>query len=291
MGGGFFWAQGKLPSLKESSKIKAIASFSILADLVTQVGGDRVEIITLVGPDQDVHVYEPTPENVKSLSKAQIVFLNGLNFESWMTRLISASGYKGPLIHTTDGIKLRFTSPCCQHHGEVDPHGWHNIQNVKVYVENIKKGLQKLDPEHSLYYEARAKEYTQKLEDLETWVLKRLKALQDHPHKIITTHAAFGYLEDAYGVSFWSPVGISTDAEPSTRDMIRLINYIKEHHIKMVFLENISNKKLMEQVQNETGAKIGGVLYSDGLSHKNGPAFDYISMMRHNISLISQIQS
>lgn len=286
----------------DHNKIRVVASFSILGDLIHQIGGKYVDVTTLVGPDKDVHVYEPTPEDAKKLTYAQIVFMNGLNFENWFTRLINSAEYKGPLVQLTKGVKPRLAHKCCQHHAEIDPHSWHdqhkaeidphawhNVENVKIYIEGIKKELTKLDPKHRNYYEANAKEYTKKLDELELWIHNILVKKKDTKHKIITAHAAFGYLEDAYGVSFWSPVGISTDAEPSTRDMIRLINYIKKHGIKIIFIENTSNKKLMEQVQKETGAKIGGVLYSDGLSHKDGPAPDYISMMRHNIGLISQV--
>lgn len=282
----FFWNE----STADASKIKVIASFSILGDLVNQVGGDHVEVKTLVGPDQDVHVYEPSPEDAKNLTLAQIVFINGLNFESWLTRLMKSAVYKRPVVTATKGIIPRVPSKCC-HHTEPDPHGWHNVQHAKVYVHNIKKGLQKIDPKHASYYEKRAKAYLKKLDDLEVWIRKTLKTKKNVKHEVITAHAAFGYLEDAYGISFLSPIGVSTDAEPSTRDMMRLIDYIKKHNIKIVFLENLSNKKLIEQIQNETGAAIGGVLYSDGLSHPNGPAADYISMMRHNVGLISQVVS
>lgn len=280
----FLWNESKA----NVPKIKVITSFSVLGDLVRQVGGEYVDIKTLVGPDQDVHVYEPTPQDAKNLTFAQIVFINGLSFESWLTRLMKSAAYKGPVITATEGMTPRIPSKCC-HPTEPDPHGWHSVENAKIYVNNIKKGLQKIDPERGSYYEQRATEYLKKLDDLEIWIRTTLKTKKNVNHKVITTHAAFGYLEDAYGVSFLSPVGISTDEEPSTRDMIHLINYIKKNKIKVIFLENISNKKLIEQIQEETGATIGGVLYSDGLSQKDGPAADYISMMRHNIGLIAQV--
>ena len=271
------------------SKINVVATFSIMADLVSNVGGDRVEVTALVGPNSDSHVFSPTPADAKKLAAAKVVFVNGLGLEGWMTRLVSASGSKAQTFTASTGIKTRKMED--DHHpGRMvtDPHAWQSIANAKIYVANIRDGLSKADPAGKNAYDANAVAYLAKLDALEQEVKTAIGKIPADHRRIITTHDAFGYFGGAYGMEFISPEGVSTDAQPSARDMAKIIAQIRKQKIPAVFLENITDPRLMQQIAKETGARIGGTLYSDALSDANGPASTYVDMMRSNISELSK---
>ena len=261
-------------------KLKAVASISIIGDLVKNVGGDRVEVVTLVGPNSDAHVFSPTPTDARTLGGAKIVFINGMGLEGWMTRLVAVSGAKLSPIEVTAGVKPRREEG--GHHA-VDPHAWQSVANAKIYVANIRDGLTKADPAGAAAYDANAKAYLDKLDALEHEVRETVGKIPPDRRRIITTHDAFGYFGQAYGVEFIAPVGVSSDAEPSARDIARIITQVKRQKIPAVFMENISDPRMMQQIARETGAKIGGTLYSDALSDANGPAATYVDMMRNNV--------
>jgi zinc/manganese transport system substrate-binding protein len=266
------------------SKINVVATISILGDLVKNVGGDRVEVTTLVGPNSDAHVYSPSPADAKKLHGAQVVVVNGLGLEGWMTRLVQASGTKAATVIATKGVKPRKMED--EHKAGrmiTDPHAWQSIANAKVYVANIRDGLIKADPAGQSAYEANAKAYTAKLDDLEKEVKAAIATIPADHRRIITTHDAFGYFGDAYGMQFIAPEGVSTETEPSAKDVAKIIEQIRKQKIPAVFMENISDPRLMEQIAKESGAKIGGSLFSDALSDANGPASTYVDMMRNNI--------
>jgi zinc/manganese transport system substrate-binding protein len=279
---------------KSQDKIKVVATFSILADLVRNVGGDRVEVASLVGPNGDAHVFSPTPADAKTVGTARVVFVNGLGFEGWMTRLIRASGTKAPTVVATKGVKPRRTGD--KHaghkhdhghsHGSTDPHAWQSIANVKIYVANIRDGLSKADPAGKEAYAANAAAYIAKLDALEREVREAVAKIPADRRRIVTTHDAFGYFSDAYGIEFISP-GISTESSPSAKEIASLIARIRKQKIPAVFLENVTDPRLMQQIAKETGAKVGGALYSDALSEPSGPAGTYIDMMRSNIRELS----
>lgn len=268
----------------QANKIKAVATFSILGDLVRNVGGDRVDVTTLVGPNGDAHVYSPTPGDARKLAAANIVFVNGLGLEGWMTRLVAASGTKAPMVVVTKGI-----TPRRMQHEEnrgrsaIDPHAWQSIADAKIYVANIRDGLVAIDPAGEATYEANTAAYLTKLDELESAVQAAIDSIPADRRKIITTHDAFGYFGAAYGMAIIAPEGVSTEAEPSAKDIARIITQIKKQRISAVFLENISDPRLMDQIARETGAIIGGTLYSDALSEPGGPAATYIDMIRHNV--------
>jgi len=276
------------PALAQS-KISVVATFSIMADLVSNVGGDRVEVTALVGPNSDSHVFSPTPADAKKLAAAKVVFVNGLGLEGWMTRLVSASGTRAMTFVVSTGIKPRKMED--EHHPGhqvTDPHAWQSIANAKIYVANIRDGLSKADPPGKSVYEANAKAYLAKLEALEQEVKAAIGKIPADHRRIITTHDAFGYFGGAYGMAFISPEGVSTDAEPSAKDVAKIIAQIRKQKIPAVFMENITDPRLMQQIAKETGAKIGGTLYSDALSDTKGPAATYIDMMRSNINELSK---
>lgn len=271
-------------------KLPVVASFSILGDFVKNVGGERIALTTLVGPDGDAHVYSATPADAKNLADARVVFVNGLGFEGWMDRLVKASGSKAPLITVSRGIKTQRMAGGDSHghshghsHGAVDPHAWQSVANAKVYVTNIRDALAAADPAGKADYEANAKAYLDKLDALDKEIRAAVNGIPKERRRVITSHDAFAYFRAAYGIEFVAPQGVSTESEASARDVARIIKQIRSQKIPAVFLENVSDPRLVKRIADETGAKIGGTLYSDALSKADGPAPTYIDMMRHNL--------
>jgi len=276
------------PALAQS-KLKVVASFSILGDLVRNVGGERIELAVLVGPNSDAHVYAPTPADARTVGEAKVVFVNGLGLEGWMTRLVKAAGAKAPAIVVSKGIKpLRMEDEHNAGRMTTDPHAWQSVGNARTYVGNIRDGLIAADPAGKSVYEANAKAYLARLDALEREVLAAIAKISADRRRIITTHDAFGYFAAAYGVEFIAPAGVSTEAEPSAKAVATIIDQIKQQKIPAVFLENVSDPRLIQQIARETGAKVGGTLYSDALSAPGGPAASYIEMMRNNIRQLGQ---
>jgi zinc/manganese transport system substrate-binding protein len=265
-------------------KMKIVATFSILADLVKNVGGDRIEVATLVGPNGDAHVYSPTPADAKTLAAAKVVFVNGLGFEGWIERLVKASGTKAVQVVASKGIKQRKMEDD-EHPGktQTDPHAWQTILNSKIYVANIRDALIKADPAGKSVYEANARAFSAKLDALQKEVLDAVAKIPADRRKIITSHDAFGYFQAAYGITFIAPQGVSTESEPSAGDVAKIITQIRREKIPAVFLENVTDSRLLKRIAEESGAKIGGTLYSDALTDAKGDAPTYIDMMRHNI--------
>ena len=276
-------------SAQGAGRVKAVATFSILGDLVRQVGGTRVEVTTLVGPNGDAHVYSPTPADGRRLADARVVFTNGLNFEGWIDRLIKSSGAKAPKVEASRGVKpLEDREGGHGHgHGSPDPHAWQSIGNAKIYAANIRDALIAADPDGKAAYEAQAAAYLARLDEVEAEAKSLAARIPPERRKIITSHDAFRYFEAAYGIDFVSPQGVSTDAEASAKDVGRIIQQIRREKIAAVFVENVSDARLMERIAKETGARIGERVYSDALSEPGGPAGTYIDMMRHNIRAFS----
>lgn len=270
-----------LPALAEP--LKVVASFSILGDMVRQIGGSEVAVTTLVGPDGDAHVYEPTPADARALSSADVVVTNGLGFEGWMARLVKAAGYKGPMVVATKGVKpIKGDHDDHDHdHGD-DPHAWQSVANARVYADNILAALVKAAPDRAGRLRAGHAAYRAELDTLDGEIKAALAAVPKGDRRIVTSHDAFGYFARAYGVTFLAPVGISTEAEASAGDVAKLIRQMKKDKVKAVFVESIADPRLLEQIARETGARIGGRVYSDALSGPEGPAPTYTAMMRHN---------
>ncbi len=269
-----------LSAEKPSKHLKIVTTFSILGDFVQEIGKDKV-VISIVGPNSDAHTYQPTPKDVCQIAQADLIFINGLGFEGWIERLIESSGYKGPIVTATQGIKpLLVNAPG---EGEApDPHAWNTIENAKIYIKNIFEALSELDPDQKDFYLKNYEEYLEKLEALEGEIQTAFKSIPLDSRKIITAHDAFGYYGKAYGVAFLAPVGTNTADEPSAKEMAKLVEEIRNNKIKMIFVENITNKKLIQQLAEETGVEIGPEIYSDALSEKNQPGYNYLALMRHN---------
>jgi zinc/manganese transport system substrate-binding protein len=266
--------------------LPVVATFSILGDLVKNVGGVRIALTTLVGANGDAHVYSATPADAKTVAEAKVVFTNGLAFEGWIERLVKASGTKASVVVTTKGVRPRKMAGGGygqSHDDEFDPHAWQSVANAKIYVGNIRDALSAADPAGKAEYEANAASYLSKLDVLDMEIRDAIAAIPAVRRRVITSHDAFGYFKAAYGIDFIAPQGVSTEAEASARDVARIIRQIKAQKIPAVFLENVSDPRLVKRIADETGARVGGTLFSDALSDANGPAATYIDMMRNNL--------
>lgn len=262
-------------------RLNVVASFSILADFVHNVGGDRVSVSTLVGPGGDVHVYTPAPADAKKIADARLVVINGLGLEGWLPRLLQASGSKAPITMATKDIApLKLGS-------DADPHAWQSVANAKIYVTHIRDALVAADPADAGIFNANADAYLAKLDGLDREVREAIAQIPQARRKVISTHGAFGYFASAYGIEFIAPLGVSTESEASARDIAGIITQIKMSKIPAVFLENISDPRLIRRISSETGARIGGTLYSDSLTGEKGDAPTYIDMVRHNIKALT----
>ncbi|MCP3473068.1 zinc ABC transporter substrate-binding protein [Bradyrhizobium sp. CCGUVB1N3] len=267
--------------LQAAERLNVVASFSILADFVRNIGGDRINLTTLVGADGDVHVYTPAPGDAKRIADAKLVVVNGLGLEGWLPRLVQSSGSKATVVTASAGIApLKLGS-------ESDPHAWQSIPNAKTYVTNIAGALAAAAPDDAEVFRGQAKAYLEKLETLDREVREAIAKIPPERRKVISTHDAFGYFAAEYGIQFIAPLGVSTETEPSARDIAGIISQIRAAKIPAVFLENISDDRLIRRIAAETGSKVGGTLISDGLTAEKGPAPTYIDMVRHNIKALT----
>ncbi len=265
-----------------SAPLPVVASFSILADFVRAVGGDSVAVTTIVGPDGDAHVYEPTPQDSRRLASAKLVFVNGLGFEGWISRLIAASKTKAKVVTASTGV-----APRAGEEG-ADPHAWQDVSNAEIYVANIRDALAEADPARAEQYKAAAAAYIAKLAALDAEIKGAFAAVPPERRRLVSTHDAFGYFAARYGLDFIAPQGVSTEAEPSARDIARIIDAVKANGVPAVFLENIIDPRFAMRIAAETGARVGGTLYSDALSDAKGPAATYIDLMRHNVRELTE---
>ena len=272
--------------------IKAVATFSILGDLLAEVAGDKVEISVVVGPDIDAHAYQPRPTDARALADAKVLVSNGLGFEGWIDRLAKAAPFKGKAIVATAGVAtLKAGADHGHSHGHShgqgpDPHCWQDVQRVRSYAANIAKGLAEADPPNAAHYRERAQAFDRRLVDLDAWVKAEIARVPSDKRRAITGHDSFRYFSSAYGVKFQSPRGYNTSSEPSARDVAALIREVREQSIKALFVENMTNPGLIDQIARESGAVVGPRLYTDALSGPDGPAPTYEKMMRHNVTAL-----
>ena len=261
-------------------KMKIVASFSILGDMVEQVIGEHASVTTIVGPDSDAHIYQPSVADARSVADADVIFVNGLGFETWSDTLIAESGTEASVHVATDGITPVLVD------GEVDPHAWNSLLNGVVYITNIADVLKQKLPEHANDINANTSAYIAKLNALDTETKAALAELGDDKRTVVTAHDAFGYLADAYGMNFLAPVGIDSEAEPSAQELAQLIAQLKEDGAAALFVENITSPALVQQISDEAGLEIGGRLFSDALSERGGPATSYLAMFEHNLGTL-----
>jgi zinc/manganese transport system substrate-binding protein len=269
-----------LPEAAWPAPLKIVASFSILADMVHQVAGNNAEVTSLVGPDSDAHVFEPSPSDARTIAGADMLVVNGLGFEGWLDRLTESAGFKGRVVVASEGITplMALNAP--------DPHAWQSIGNAKAYVVTIMNALMKADPKHADAYEKSAARYLRELGELDIWVRGQIARVPKDRRSAITSHDALHYFAQSYGVNFIAPLGLSTSGDVSAGDMARLIDQIRARHVRAVFLENMTDPRLLRQLVTDGGAVVGGTLYSDALSTPDGPASTYITMFRHNVTMM-----
>lgn len=260
--------------------LEIVTSFSILADLTRQIGGDRVHVTSLIGPDGDAHVYQPTPSDARSLAAAQLFIVNGLGLEGWIDRLAAAAGYRGPIITASAGIvPLRVG-------GTEDPHAWQDVGNVERYVRTIAAALAAADPGDAAEYGGARDRYLAQLDTLDRWIREQVSRVPEPRRRVVTSHDAFYYFGRAYGVAFYAPSGVSEDSEPTARDLAALIRQIRADHIVALFVETKSDPRLVIEIGRETGVAIGGTLRTDSLSPPGGAADSYIAFMRANVTAL-----
>jgi zinc/manganese transport system substrate-binding protein len=261
--------------------LNVVASFSIIGDFVRNVGGDRIGVTTLVGPNGDVHVYTPAPADARKIADAKLLVVNGLGLEGWLPRLVQSSGSRAVIVTATDGIQpLRIDQAA-------DPHAWQSVVDARIYVANIRDALVTADPADAAAFRANAAGYLAKLDALDREVRSSVAQIPPERRKVISTHNAFGYFAAAYGIEFIAPLGVSTESEASARDLAGIITQIRTQKIPAVFLENISDVRLIRRISAETGARVGGTLFSDSLSDEKGDAPTYIELVRHNIKALT----
>ena len=275
---GLSWVAATAAAAEE--KMKIVASFSILGDMVEQVIGDHASVTTIVGPDADAHIYQPSVADARSVADADVIFVNGLGFETWSDTLIAESGTEASVHVATDGITPVLVD------GEVDPHAWNSLLNGVVYITNIADVLKQKLPEYANDIDVNTSAYISKLNALDAETKAALAELGDDKRTVVTAHDAFGYLADAYGMNFLAPVGIDSEAEPSAQELAQLIAQLKEDGAAALFVENITSPALVQQISDETGLEIGGRLFSDALSERGGPATSYLAMFEHNLGTL-----
>lgn len=279
-----------------AEKLAVVASFSIIGDFAEQVGGDRIDLRTLVGPNGDAHVYEPRPSDAIAMAKADVVLVNGLQFEGFLTRLIEASGTSASVVELTKNAEIirdpagghyhYYDGKAVFHEAPFDPHAWQSVANAEVYVHNIAEAFCEANAEGCEEYRANAKTYLGKLADLDQEITDAVAAVPEERRVVVVAHNAFRYFEQAYGLTFLSPQGVSTESEASAADVAGVVREIREKRAAAVFAENIADSRLVEQIASEADLKLGGTLYSDALSEPEGPAPTYIAMMRHNLATL-----
>jgi zinc/manganese transport system substrate-binding protein len=294
--------------------LEVVASFSIIGDFAREVGGDRIRLTTLVGPNGDAHVYEPRPADAAVMTRARVVLVNGLRFEGFLDRLIEASGTTASVVEVSKGAHiLPADSEAHEHdeaedhhhdetahddgkaeeehaghdHGAYDPHAWHAVDNAERYVKNIAEAFCLTDRDGCAFYQENAAAYIERLETLDAEIRTAIAALPQDKRTVITSHDAFGYFEHEYGLRFLAPKGLSTEADAAAANIAALIRQVREERASAIFVENITNPRLAEQIAAETGLQLGGALYSDALSDEDGPAATYIDLMRHNLTTIT----
>jgi len=272
-----------------AAEFEVVASFSILGDLVHQIGGERVSVHTIIGPGQDAHAYESRPSDARRIKRAGLVVLNGLGFDDWLPRLTHASGYQGTLVVASNGIRplaMHDESVNDARETRIDPHAWQDVANARIYADNIAAALIAADPAGAEVYRANAARYRAALDALDADIRAAVARLPRERRRIVSSHDAFAYFARAYGLTFLAPVGAAGHSTPGARDVARLIKQLRSEKAPAVFIETIIDPRLIERIRVESGATVGGTLYSDALSPVEGPAPTYIAMMRHNLNTL-----
>ncbi|WP_137125649.1 metal ABC transporter solute-binding protein, Zn/Mn family [Roseomonas sp. HF4] len=288
---------------RAQTRIPVVASFTILGDMAATIGGNRIDLRTIAGAEADAHGLQPRPSDAAALRGARLVIRNGLGFDAWIDRMLRAANHRGTVVTATDGITPRMMDAHAHAHANdggsgrrqqhsvgprrvPDPHAWQDLRHGQAYVRGIAAALAAADPDGAAAYRANADAYLARLATLDAWVRAQVGAVPEPRRRVVTSHDAFGYFGDAYGIAFLSPQGVSTEAEPTAAQVARLIRQIRAENITAVFMENMANPATLRRVAAEAGVTVGGRLYADALSAADGPAPTYEAMFRHNIGLL-----
>ncbi|MCB1538329.1 MAG: zinc ABC transporter substrate-binding protein [Rhodospirillales bacterium] len=269
-------------SARAAGPVRVVASFSILADMLKNIGGNDVSVTNLIGPDADPHAFDPTPDDMRTIAAARLVFINGLGLEGWLTRLKSQGETHNHIVTASAGIAPRLMKDGKK--TAIDPHAWQDMTNAHVYVRNIADALAAALPDEADAIRKRAEDYDKKIDDTDKWIRSQIDDIPPARRLVITSHDAFGYFSRAYGVQMLAPQGLSTETEPSAADLAKLDRQVRDNHVTTVFLENMSDPRLIERIARDTDAQVGKPLYADALSPPDGPAPDYLRMMRYNVT-------
>lgn len=261
--------------------VEAVASFTVLADLVREVGGDHVHVVSMVPPNGDPHEYEPTPDDARALKSADLVFTSGLGLEGWFSRLAKASGYQGQPVVASDGVRSRKMEE--DGRTVTDPHAWNSIPNAMIYVANIEEALSRADPDDAAAFKANAETYGAKLKALDGYAHAAVESVPREDRKVLTTHDALSYFGATYGVKFLAPLGVSTEKEASAADIAKVIRQIRAEHVGTYFFENSNDPRLVKQIADATGSQPGGELFVESLSPADGAAPTYLAMFKFNV--------
>jgi zinc/manganese transport system substrate-binding protein len=281
-----------LSAIALSAKPVVVSANTILSDFVRVVGGEHVEGICLLSPGMDPHGFEPKPADIRKVARAQLVVVNGLGLEGWLTKLVQNSGFTGTLVTASEGVdilhwgKVESGGSAKGELAEVDPHAWHDPRQVKHYIENIRDGLAKIDPSHAANYAKNAAAYEAQLDALNQFALDKIATLAPEKRKLVTSHDALGYLGRAYGLVIMSVGGLNPDQEPSAKQLATLVKFIRQQHVRAVFIEATSNPKFVELIAREAGVNVVQQLYTDSLGVAGSAGASYLELVRSNLETI-----
>ena len=273
--------------VRAQAPISVVVTFSILQDLVNEIVSPDIVVRTLVQSDADTHSYQMRPSDAQTVTKAQLLVSNGLGLETWLPRLLGATEFRGRHVVASDGIDPLHRAQWLSHAGAgTDPHAWQDVSCVRQYVANIAAGVVAVDPANATIHHLRAKAFDQRLAALDDWIKSQIETVPVAKRQVLTGHDAFGYFARAYGVRFVASQGMSTESEPTARDIAAIISMVRRLHIKALFIENLTNPTLIRQIAEDADAVVGPPLYSDALSSRGGPAATYEAMMRYNVNAL-----
>jgi ABC-type Zn uptake system ZnuABC Zn-binding protein ZnuA len=276
-----------------ADRIPVVASFSVIADMLGKVGGDRIDIMTIVGPGGDCELYQPTPADVATVARARAVFINDLNeeFEPWLEPLLKQGRFTGAKVVVSRNVQ---TLTAEEEHpvsgrqlpSAIDQHAWLDPRNGVIYVRNITAALVRLDPADAAEYRGRSAAYTKEIQATDDWSRKEIAGVPPEKRRALASHDSLQYLANAYGITLLAVNGWTNKSEPSAAELAKLAQQIRASHVKALFLDSITDPRAIERIAGETGAEIGGTLYGDTLSPKGGEADSYIQMLRHDVSTL-----
>jgi zinc/manganese transport system substrate-binding protein len=276
-----------------ADRIPVAATFSVIADMLANVGGDRLDIKTIVKAGEDSELYQPTAADVATVAAARAIFLNDLNeeFEPWLEPLLKQAQFKGTKVVVSRNVRVLMAEEEHPISGRllpsaVDQHAWLDPRNGIIYVRNIAAALARLDPTGADFYEARAMAYEKAILAVDAWGRQEIAAVPAAKLRALTSHDSLQYIANCYGITLLSVNGWTNKSEPSAEELAKLARQIRVERVKALFLDSITDPRAMQRIAGETGARIGGTLYGDALSPIGGEADTYLKMLRHDVSTL-----